>query len=171
MIRTLPANAGRFTRVLHQSQMTNYSQFNALTVTGRIVRSAAVDGANGRFLSVELASTATKDGQVVKYTFTNNNGLLSLFDKGHLDKGRQLTVTGHIAEVVAVYTDKKTGETVLMDWPEIKLIGATVLEGGLGAKPASDSAVKPAAKTRVVRRPSQQETPVDETPALTEQPF
>ena len=154
---------------IHMSHMTNYSQFNALTVTGRIVRSAAVDGANGRFLAVELASTATKDGQVIKYTFTNNNGLLSLFDKGHLDKGRQLTVTGHIAEITSVYTDKN-GDAVLMDWPEVKLIGATVLEGGLGAKPAADTAAKPAAKTRVVRRPKQ-DTPVDATPALTEQPF
>ena len=60
---------------------TRYANFNALTVTGRIFNAEVVEGASGDFLSVSVISTATKDGEDLVYTFTNNNGLLSLFNE------------------------------------------------------------------------------------------
>ena len=41
---------------------TRYSQFNALTVTGRIYNAEIVENNGQRFLSVSVISTATKNG-------------------------------------------------------------------------------------------------------------
>ena len=145
---------------------TRYSQFNALTVTGRIFNAEIVPGKDGKdFLSVSVISTATKDGTDVVYKFTNSNGLMSLHLDGWFNKGREVTITGHISDVSQVYTDRKTGEVKLRMYPEINLIGATVLEGGLGRMPADDNkrANKPAAGTviKMTAKPA-----VDETPAV-----
>ena len=144
---------------------TRYSQFNALTVTGRIFNAEVVSSKNGDFLSVSVISTATKDGEDIVYTFTNSNGLLALHQKGGFGKGREVTVTGHIASVSQVYTDTKTGEVRLRQRPEVHLIGVTVLEGGLGRTPQADKQqVRPAAGTVVTMK-----APVDETPQLSKE--
>ena len=119
--------------------MTNtqkrYAQFNALTVTGRIFNAEIVTQADGsQFLAVSLISTATTDGADLVYNFTNNNGLLALHKKGMFNKGREVTITGHIAGVRTAY-ETKQGEVKLLTRPELRMIGAQVLEGGLGRMP------------------------------------
>jgi len=116
---------------------TRYANFNALTVTGRIFNAEVVEGANGDFLSVSVISTATKDGEDLVYTFTNNNGLLSLFNNGNFCKGREVTITGHITGVSEIYTDKQSGELRTRKYPQIHMTRVSVPEGGLGRMPKS----------------------------------
>lgn len=156
---------------------TNHANFNTVTVQGRVLHSEKVSSKNGEFLAVTLISTCTKDGQDVVYSFNTSNGLMSLADRGYLPNGRQLIVTGHIAEVSEVYTDKN-GETRILKNPRIKLSGAQVLDGGLGAQPKSfqkENNIRPVAGTPI--RPSQAaiaeatkqaiaDAPLDETPEL-----
>jgi len=113
---------------------TRYASHNVLTVTGRIYNAEVVAGKDGDFLSVSVISTCTKDGEDVVYTFTNNNGLLALNKKGMFNKGREVTVTGHIAGIRTAYRTKD-GTVKLLKTPEVRLIGALVLEGGLGRMP------------------------------------
>lgn len=149
------------------AQQTNYAQFNAVTVTGRVFHVEKVQYNGSEFLAVTLITTLTNDGQEVLFTFNNSNGLLSLYNSGYLAKGRQLTVTGHIAGATETYTDKE-GQVVLKQRVELKLSGAQVLDGGLGPAPTTDaSAVR---KTATVVRPSQARAsaPTDEAPAVEE---
>ena len=145
---------------------TRYSQFNALTVTGRIFNAEVVPNTGQPFLSVSVISTATKDGTDVVYKFTNSNGLLALHQKGFFGTGREVTITGHISDVSQVYTDRKTGEVKLRKYPEINLIGATVLEGGLGRMPEDKQADKPSAGTviKMTAKPA-----VDQAPDLSKE--
>ena len=160
-VKQLPANH----RAFHLA--TRYASFNSLTVTGRIFNSEVVTTKDGtQFLSVSLISTATKDGEDIVYTFTNNNGLMTLFNNGHLPKGREITLVGHISSVSQVYTDKKTGEVRLRQRPEVHLIGVMIPDGGLGRTPAEATA-KPAAGTVV--KMTTKAAPVDETPQLTKE--
>ena len=147
------------------AQQTNYVQFNAVTVTGRVYHVEKVQYNGSEFLAVTLITTLTTDGQEVLFTFNNSNGLLSLYNKGYFGKGRQLTVTGHIAGVTETYTDKE-GQVNLKQRAELKLSGAQVLDGGLGPAPKSDApAVR---KPGTVVRPSQarKAAPTDEAPAV-----
>lgn len=146
---------------------TRYAQFNALTVTGRIYNAEIVDNKAGRFLSVSVISTASKDGADLVYTFTNSNGLMGLHEKGYFGKGRQVTITGHIQNVSEVYTDK-AGAVRLRKNPEVHLTGVTVLDGGLGPMPNADNQQRPQAGT-VIQMNQAQEPAVDETPAFGEQ--
>ena len=130
---------------------TRYAQFNALTVTGRIFNAEVIENNGQPFLSVSVISTATKDGADIVYNFTNNNGLMSLNQKGYFCKGRQVTITGHIANVSETYTTQE-GEIRMRKRPEVKLIGVTVLEGGLGPMPDADKQqARPAAGAVVTR--------------------
>ena len=147
------------------AQQTNYAQFNAVTVTGRVFHVEKVQYNGSEFLAVTLITTLTNDGQEVLFTFNNSNGLLSLYNSGYLAKGRQLTVTGHIAGATETYTDKE-GQVVLKQRVELKLSGAQVLDGGLGPAPLNDApAVR---KPGTVLRPSQarKTAPTDEAPAV-----
>ena len=139
---------------------TNYAQFNTVTVTGRIFHSEVPKGRD--FLSVSVISTLTKDGQEVEFTFTNSNGLKSLFEKGFLSKGRVVTITGHIATCGETY--QKDGETHLRKRPQIHMTGVQILDGGLGPAPIKDSEAKPVASGRRVI--THKTAPVDATPAL-----
>ena len=132
------------------SAQTRYSQFNALTVTGRIFNAEIVDNNGSQFLAVSVISTAMRDGADLVYTFTNNNGLMGLFEKGYFGKGREVTITGHIANVSETYTTKE-GEIRMRKRPEIKLVGVTVLEGGLGPMPTNNQAPRAAAGTVVTK--------------------
>ena len=132
------------------ANMTSYSQFNVLTITGRIFNAEIV---NDEFLSVSVISTLMKDGPELVVTFTNNNGLMGLYQKGWLPVGRQVTLTGHVADTKFVYTDKQ-GTVRTLKRPELKLINAQIIEGGLGAMP------KDSLSNTVVAG-----TPVDAAPA------
>ena len=145
--------------------MTNtqkrYAQFNALTVTGRIFNAEVVTQRDdSQFLAVSLISTATTDGADLVYTFNNNNGLMSLHEKGLFCKGREVTITGHIKNVSETYTDN-SGQVRMRKRPEISLIGVTVLDGGLGPMPKAENNVRAVAGSVV----TQVGTPaIDETP-------
>lgn len=140
---------------------TRYAQFNALTVTGRIFNAEVVPQRDGsQFLAVSVISTATKDGADLVYKFNNENGLMSLHQKGFFGKGREVTITGHIKNVSEVYTDN-SGQVRMRKRPEISLIGVTVLEGGLGPIPKAENNVRAVAGSVV----TQVGTPaIDETP-------
>ena len=143
------------------ANLTNYAAFNALTITGRISDIKVVESKTGDFLAVTMISTLVKDGAEATITFTTTNGLMSLFEKGFLPKGRQLTVTGHIADLSEVYTD---GNVRMLKRPTIKLTGAVVLDGGLGPSPKAD---KPSVdrNTTVVVRPTDAKSVAETAPA------
>lgn len=145
-------------------QLTNYAQFNVLTVTGRVFNAKLVKTKDGNeFLSVSLISTLTKNGDEVEFTFTNNNGIKALCAKGFLPTGRELTITGHISTCGETY--EKDGETLLMKRPKVHMTGVQILDGGLGATPKK----KVAANNVVpVKAKSAQAPVVDETPELEE---
>ena len=136
--------------ILRLTTQTNYAAFNVLTVTGRISDIKIVDSKNGKFLAVTMISTLVTDGAEATITFTSTNGLMSLFEKGFLPKGRQITCTGHIADLSEVYTDAD-GQVRMLKRPQIKLTGATVLDGGLGPSPKAEKQTIDRSKTVVVR--------------------
>lgn len=141
------------------SDLKSYSQFNALTITGRIFNAEIVEYNGNEFLSVSVISTLMKDGPELIVTFTNNNGLMGLYNKGWLPVGRQVTLTGHISDTKFVYTDK-TGTVRTLKRPELKLVNAQIMEGGLGQMP-KDSLVSNAIKQGTV---VQSGAPVDQSP-------
>ena len=138
--------------------MTNdykvYANFNQLVVDCRISNSEIVETKKGeRFLSVTAITNCLNGDEGMSITFTNANGLMSLFEKGFLPKGRQLTLTGHIAYVRETYVDAKSGETRLLKRPQVNLVDVAIPTGGLGPMPKSEA--KPARQGRtVVVRPS-----------------
>lgn len=147
------------------NEMTSYSQFNSLTLTGRIFNAEVVSGQNGEFLAVSVISTLLTDGPELVVTFTNNNGLKALFEKGWLPKGRQVTVTGHIADSKFVYT-AKDGSVRTLKRPELKLVNAQIMEGGLGPMPKQQQA----ANTIVAGTVISTGAPVDAAPAFSQDP-
>ena len=139
-----------------------YAQFNTVSFTGRVMNVDIVQNNNGEYAAFTLI-TNLQDGDesAINVTFNNSNGLLSLHKKGFMDK-RIVTVTGHIARVEQVYTNKK-GERVELKRPRIHLVQAQVLDGGLGPIPQ--------AKEGVVRKPGAvlKAPEVDPTPSTEEE--
>ena len=135
---------------------TRYAQFNALTVTGRIFNAEIATNKDGQeFLAVSVISTATKDGEDLVYTFNDSQGLMKLFLSGYFCKGREVTITGHIAGVRTAYKTS-TGQVKLLKRPELRLQSVTVLDGGLGRMPQAESATNLGGMTITV----------DETPTM-----
>ena len=139
----------------------NYSNFNALTITGRVSSLKLLNGQYGEALAVTMISTLMTDGDEVTIEFTNKNGLMTMFKNGKLDTGRQLTITGHMKAVEQVYTDKD-GSVRLLKRSKVILHGATVLEGGLGSAPRKEDKQMPRTAGQVVKM-----APVDKTPKVT----
>ena len=123
---------------LQMTTQTSYAQMNNLVLSGRVFNAEIVSGANGDFLAVSIISTLMKDGPELVVTFTDSNGIKALYEKGWLPKGRQVTVTGHIADTKFVYT-AKDGTCRTLKRPELKLVNAQFPEGGLGAMPKSEA--------------------------------
>jgi hypothetical protein len=135
---------------------TRYANFNALTVTGRIYNAEiATNKAGEEFLAVSVISTATKDGEDIVYTFNDSQGLMKLHLSGYFCKGREVTITGHVAGVRTAYKTS-TGQVKLLKRPELRLQSVCVLDGGLGRMPQSESAANLGGMTITV----------DETPTL-----
>ena len=116
------------------TQMTSYANVNQLTFTGRISATKVVSGKNGDFLAVTLITNIAND-KSVNVTFNDSEGIMKLEANGKLPVGRMVTVTGTIDNVSEVYL--KNGQPVMRKRPELKLVGATILRGGLGALPKS----------------------------------
>ncbi len=104
-------------------------------------------------------------------TFNNSNGLMALFEKGWLPKGRQITLVGHVASIRETYTDAKSGEVRLLKRPTLHLVDATIPTGGLGPMPKAD---RPAVRRQgaTVVRPSdagKQSAPAEAAPPAVEE--
>ena len=147
---------------------TRHAQFNALTVTGRIFNAEVVERADGNFLSVTIISTATKDGEDLTYTFSNSNGLMKLHENGHFNKGREVTITGHIAGIRTAYRNKD-GAVKLLQRPEVRMVGVQCLDGGLGRKPM-DAATKSENLGGMTVTQEDGSPAVDETPSMEKKP-
>ena len=147
---------------ISMTTVKNYSNFNALTITGRVSSLKLLNGQYGEALAVTMISTMMTDGDEVTIEFTNKNGLMTMFKNGKLDTGRLLTVIGHIKAVEQVYTDKTSGEVRLLKRSKVILHGATVLEGGLGPAPKKEDKQMPRTAGQVVKM-----APVDKTPDVT----
>jgi hypothetical protein len=115
------------------SDRKSYAMFNTLTITGRLSFAEVVKGTNGDYLAVTLISELTDGSEGIAVSFTTNNGLMSLFNKGYLQSGRMITVTGHLNKFEETYFNKQTGKRAILQRPRLTLGQAQVLHGGLGA--------------------------------------
>ena len=145
----------------------SYANFNTATFQGRIFNAELVELKDGSsFLAVTVITNPADGSDGITITFNNNNGLRSLHANGWLPKGRQVTVTGHIASVSETY--EKDGEILMRQRPQIHLVEASIPTGGLGPMPADKQGAKRPVKGAVVRRqtvPSGASDPViDEAP-------
>ena len=131
----------------------NYAQFNSFAVDGVISNVSEVSGKNGDYIAVTLITNLMKEDEGCTVEFTNSDGLMALYQKGYLPKGRRVTVTGHIKTVAETYTNKQ-GEVVMLKRPKISLVDAAIPTGGLGPMPA-DKAANTVRRTGVVVKPSQ----------------
>ena len=131
----------------------SYALFNTLTITGRLSFAEVVEGNNGDYLAVTLISELTDGAEGISVSFTTNNGLMSLFNKGYLNKGRMITVTGHLNKFEETYFNKQTGKRAILQRPRLSLGQAQVLHGGMG----------PGEKRKDV-------VEIDETPAFSSEP-
>ena len=130
-----------------------YAMFNTLTITGRLSFAEVVEGNNGDYLAVTLISELTDGSEGISVSFTTSNGLMSLFNKGYLNKGRMITVTGHLNKFEETYFNKQTGKRAILQRPRLSLGQAQVLHGGMG----------PGEKRKDV-------VEIDETPAFSSEP-
>ena len=150
----------------------NYAQFNSFAVDGVISNISEVSGKNGDYIAVTLITNLMNEDEGCTVEFTNSDGLMALYQKGFLPKGRRVTVTGHIRTVAETYTNKQ-GEVVMLKRPKISLVDAAIPTGGLGPMPA-DKAANTVRRTGVVVKPSQAksadlpkvEPAVDSTPVF-----
>lgn len=143
------------------SNYTNYANFNALTVTGRVSDLKILKGQYGESLVVTMITTLETDGAETNVLFTNKNGLMTMFKNGNLEVGRQLTVTGHIKSIEQVYTDKG-GAVRMLKRPRVSLKQAQVLDGGLGPAPKKEATPSTAGQLVEMNQPK-----VDATPDIT----
>lgn len=104
-----------------------------MTISGRVAACEVKEGQYGEYLSVTLYTELVNDGETIAVQFTNRNGLLSLAKAGHLEKGRRMTVTGHMTKFEVIYFDKAQGKYLPLKKPRITLGEAVVFSGGLGA--------------------------------------
>jgi len=131
----------------------NYAQFNSFAVDGVISNISEVSGKNGDYIAVTLITNLMNEDEGCTVEFTNSDGLMALYQKGFLPKGRRVTVTGHIRTVAETYTNKQ-GEVVMLKRPKISLVDAAIPTGGLGPMPA-DKAANTVRRTGVVVKPAQ----------------
>ena len=141
-----------------------YANFNQLVVDCRISNSEIVETSKGSFLSVTAITNCLNDDEGMTITFTNSNGLMSLFEKGFLPKGRHITLTGHIAYVRETYTDKVSGEMRLLKRPQVNLVDVAIPTGGLGPMPKDET--KSVRKVGAVVRPSDATKKADAKPPV-----
>ena len=81
-----------------QQHPKNYAGFNSMTLEGRIFNAELVTRDGQEFLSVSVIQNLQDDDAGCEFTFTNSNGLMSLFKKGYLPTGRRVYVVGHVKE-------------------------------------------------------------------------
>ena len=151
--------------VLSLAQLKAYANFNTVTFQGRVSNVDVVDGQYGEFLAVTLLTNVADDETVSVVFNDSSNGMISLYNKGWLPVGRQVTIVGHLAGVSETYFDKKSGQTMLRKRPQISLKEVSIPTGGLGPMPA-DKAPSNAPKRAMVVTTGAAQAPVDDTPEL-----
>ena len=109
----------------------SYAGFNSMTVEGRIFNAELVTRDGQEFLSLSVIQNLQDDDAGCEFTFTNSNGLMSLFKKGYLPTGRRVYVVGHVKEVSSTWTDKATGEVRLLKRPRVRMDQVTVTVGAM----------------------------------------
>ena len=135
------------------SDYKNYASFNSFAIDAVISNISEVDGKNGKYIAVSLISNLMNEDEGVTIEFTNSDGLMALYQKGFLPKGRRVTCTGHIKSVAETYVSKE-GEVIMLKRPKITLVDAQIPTGGLGPMPADKSA-NAVRRTGVVVKPTQ----------------
>ena len=137
-----------------------YASFNALTIAGRLSHAEIVEYQGKSWLSVTLLTELVDEGKTISVTFNNTNGLMSLFNAGHLQNGRRMTVTGHLSSFTELYFDKKAGKTKVLKRPVLHLVKAQILDGGLGPAAKKENSM-PDMAGQVI---DMDEAPVDQAP-------
>ena len=115
----------------------NYADMNRSTFEGRVLHAEEFQYKGNAFVRVNVVSTLRDGTEGAKLTFTDGQGLLSLFRKGYLMAGRRVFVHGHIANIASAY--EKDGQLVALKRPEITLWNCQV---DLGAIPKSANVKK-----------------------------
>ena len=151
----------------------SYSNFNTVSFQGVVLNVDIVDGQYGEFAAITIISNLADDADGrdtgVTLCFNNSNGLLGLAKKGWLPAGRQVTVTGTLADVSETF--EKDGELQLRKRPQIILDSKSV-QMHTGAMPKDKPAPAATNGKRVIRRfETKVEPSVDPTPAVTEAPI
>ena len=150
--------------VISLAQLKAYANFNTVTFQGRVSNVDVVDGQYCEFLAITVLTNVADDETVSVVFNDSSKGMMSLYTKGWLPVGRQVTIVGHLAGVSETYFDKKSGQTMLRKRPQITLKDVSIPTGGLGPMPA-DKAPATAPKRGMVVAGAKQ-APVDESPAV-----
>ena len=120
---------------------SSYALFNTLTITGRVSHTEIVQNNGDEWVSVTLLSELKDEADAIAVTFNSSNGILSQVKNGFFEKGRRVTVTGHLDSFSEIYFDKKLGKAKRLARPRLHLVGVQVLAGGFGPKKNADSVV------------------------------
>ena len=124
------------------SDFKTYAQFNTLTITGRVSHRELANNDGSEFLAITLLSNLIDDGNAVAVTFNiSTPQMMGLYKKGHLEKGRMLTVTGHLVSFNELYFDVKLGKSRRLRRSKMHLKQAQILLGGLGPAKKSDDVI------------------------------
>ena len=148
------------------TQLKAYANFNTVTFQGRVSNVDVAEGQYGEFLAVTVLTNVADDETVSVVFNDSSKGMRSLYTKGWLPVGRQVTIVGHLAGVSETYFDKKSGQTMMRKRPQISLEDVSIPKGGLGAYPQEKAPGAAPKRGMVVTTPASQEAPVDQAPEL-----
>ena len=114
---------------------TRWADANTMTFSGRVFNAELIEGRYGQFVALDIITRTVKDdddSQVVVHL--NSSQLVPFFEAGGIPAGRNVTVTGNMTSVESSYTNKETGEVMLLKRPRINL-GDSFVQWG--SKPAA----------------------------------
>ena len=103
-------------------QQTRWADANTMTFAGRVFNAELIEGRYGQFVAIDIITRPVKDdddSQVVVHL--NSSQLVPFFEAGGIPTGRSVTVTGNMTSLESSYTDKQTGEVMLLKRPRINL--------------------------------------------------
>ena len=109
---------------------TRWADANTMTFAGRVFNAELVEGRYGQFLALDIITRTVKDeddSQVVIHL--NSSQLVPFYEAGGIPTGRNVTVTGNMTGMEFSYTNKETGEVMLLKRPRINLGDAFVQWG------------------------------------------
>ena len=104
----------------------NYAGFNTATIEGIIYHAELATNNGDEFVVVQIIQNLQNDDVGCVFQFTTASGVLKLFRDGFLTVGRRVHLTGHMKEITSVYTNEKTGETMLRKRPLVKMDKTTL---------------------------------------------